>query len=205
MYKKVVAHTHNSVLALTSNYSVKGEYPAEWIKHSLTNECPNHDIVRHANIFCIKFSPTQSFASEWQDRHYQCPGSHYTKSKSNLPRWWEHNILSYRVLNAEINIILLHWNKQHLESVIIKGGCRLLDQNFHLVLMFTCFATIHGFVRVESWAVRSIFWQKMSQHLHSKQTSARGGNASTLNGFLNFSSTSFSAILRLASSSRSMS
>ena len=55
---------------------------------------------------------------------------------------WEHNIPIYCILNAELNIISLHWNKQHLESGIIKWGCRLLNKNFHLVLMFTCFRSM---------------------------------------------------------------
>ena len=50
----------------------------------------------------------------------------------------EHIVQIYCILNAELDIILLHWNKQHLESGIIKWGCRLLDENFHLILMFTC-------------------------------------------------------------------
>ena len=52
---------------------------------------------------------------------------------------WEHNIRIYCTLNTEINIILLHWNKQNLESSIIQWGCCLLNENFHLVLMITCF------------------------------------------------------------------
>ena len=52
---------------------------------------------------------------------------------------WEHNILIYCILNAKLNIILLYWNKQLLESGIIKWGCCLLNENFHLILMFTCF------------------------------------------------------------------
>ena len=55
---------------------------------------------------------------------------------------WENNILIYCILNAELNIILLHWNKQHFERSIIKWGSRLLDENFHLVLMFTCFGNV---------------------------------------------------------------
>ena len=52
---------------------------------------------------------------------------------------YENDILFYCILNAELNIISLYWNKQHFESSIIKWGCCLLDKNFHLVLMFTCF------------------------------------------------------------------
>ena len=61
--------------------------------------------------------------------------------KVNLkpPKQYEHDILIYCILNAKLNIILLYWNKQHFESGIIKWGCRLFDQNFHLVPMFTCF------------------------------------------------------------------
>ena len=55
---------------------------------------------------------------------------------------WEHNILIYCISNAKFNIILLYWNKQHLESGIIKWGCRPLNENFHLVLMFTSFRSM---------------------------------------------------------------
>ena len=54
----------------------------------------------------------------------------------------EHNILIYCILNAEVNIIFLNWNKQHLESGIIKWECRLLNENFHLVLMFPSFGSM---------------------------------------------------------------
>ena len=77
----------------------------------------------------------------------------YYRPQSCQPTWkhqyqiystilWEHNILIYRILNAEFNIVLLHWNKQHSESGIIKWRCRLLNCNFHLVLMFTWFRSM---------------------------------------------------------------
>ena len=55
---------------------------------------------------------------------------------------WDHNILIYCILNAKFNIILLYWHKQHLESGIIKWGCRPLNEKFHLVLMFTSFRSV---------------------------------------------------------------
>ena len=64
------------------------------------------------------------------------------KGHSQISTIWEQNVLIYCILNAEINIVLLHWNKQHLESGIIKWGCRPLNQNFHLVLMFTRFMSM---------------------------------------------------------------
>ena len=54
-----ITHTYNlCILALTCNYSIKSEYSVQWIKHSLTNECPNHDIVHHAICSWIEFSLT---------------------------------------------------------------------------------------------------------------------------------------------------
>ena len=55
---------------------------------------------------------------------------------------YENNILFYCILNGELNIISLYWNKQQFESSIIKWGCCLLDKNFHLILMFTCFGSM---------------------------------------------------------------
>ena len=122
--------------------------------------------------------------------------------KSN--QQYENNILIYCILNAELNIILLYWNKQHFESSIIKWGCCLLDENFHLVLMFTCFGSVQTCtgLNVEP---SGLHIGAINQYLPSKQTSARGGKAYPYNGFLNFFSTCSSAIWRLTSSSWSSS
>ena len=73
---------------------------------------------------------------------------------------WEHNILIYCILNTELNIILLHWNKQHLESSIVQWGCRPLDENFHLVLVCSCFA-MQICRRIEHWAINGLtLWHK---------------------------------------------
>ena len=55
----------NTVLVLTGNYSIKSEYPVQWIEYSLTNECPNHNIVHHAIKSWIELSLTQSFGLKW--------------------------------------------------------------------------------------------------------------------------------------------
>ena len=49
------------MLALTRNYSIKSEYPVQWIELSLTYECPNHSIVRHVISSWIEFSLTVIF------------------------------------------------------------------------------------------------------------------------------------------------
>ena len=54
------------VLALTGNWSIKSEYPFRGIECLLTNECPNHIIVRHVISSWIKFSLTRSFGLQWQ-------------------------------------------------------------------------------------------------------------------------------------------
>ena len=89
------------------------------------------------------------------------------------------NIQIYCMLNAELNIILLHRNKQHLESSIIKWGCRLLNENFHLVLMFTYFGTMQSCIGL------NIHWAKLhfgtrltstclqSRHLHAVEIYTR--------------------------------
>ena len=119
------------------------------------------------------------------------------------------NIQIYCILNAEVNIILLHWNKQHLKRGIIQWECRLLNKNFYLFLMFTCVGSmqicISPGLNVKHWAARSSFWYRINQHLPSKQTSALGGKAYPYNGLLKFRSTCSSAFWRLTSSSWSMS
>ena len=74
------------------------------------------------------------------------------------------NILIYCISNTKSNIVLLHWNKQHLERGIIQWGCGLLNENFHLVLMITCFA-MQICNRVEHWAMGSTLWQNINQRL----------------------------------------
>ena len=156
--------TH-SLLALTDDYSIKSEYPVEWIELSLTYECPNHNIVRHVisswfrfNLTVIKIAmktdSTNVFNLVAQSGKGQCQIS------STI---WEHNILIYCILNAELNITLLHWNKQHFESGIIKWRCCLLDENFHLVLMFT------GFGSMQTYSVLNI--EPASLHIGTGLTS----------------------------------
>ena len=145
-------------------YLFHSEYPVQWIKHSLTKECPNHDSVHHVRSTWIKFSLTVIWIAMTRTDGAQVP-DHISQTEKNLCQisWtkWEHNIRIYCILNTELNIILLHWNKQHLESGIIKWGCRPLDENFHLVLMFTCFA-MQICHRVEHWAI----WSTRSTHWH---------------------------------------
>ena len=124
-------------------YLFCNEYPVQWIDHSLTYECPNHDSVRHVISSWIEFSLTRSFGLWWWGQTRSCCPIQSVKLKKVIlesHKQWEYNLRIYRILNTEINIIFLHWNKQHLESGIIKWGCRLLDENFHLVLMITCVA-----------------------------------------------------------------
>ena len=134
------------VLALTGNYSVKSEYAVQWIKCLLTNECPNHNIVPHVISSWIEFNITQSFRLRWWEWTILMSPILPVKlkmKKINVKSQYDitHSLI-YCTLSAELNIILLHWNKQHLESGIIKWGCRPLDENFHLVLMFTCFKSM---------------------------------------------------------------
>ena len=85
---------------------------------------------------------------------------------------WEHNILIYCIFNAELDIILLYWNKQHLESSIIKWGCCLLDENFHLALMFTCFGSMQIWIGLNiepsslHFSIRLTKTCLRSRHLH---------------------------------------
>ena len=114
---------------------------------------------------------------------------------------WEHNILVYSTLDAEFNIILLHWNKQYFESGIIKWRCRPLNKNFHLVLMFISFESVQIWLGLD---IEPSGLHKINQHLPSKQTSARGGKVYPYNFLRNFFSTTSCAFRRLTSSSRSM-
>ena len=189
-------------------YLFHSEYPVQWIEHSLTYEFPNHDSVRHVKFSWIEFSLTQWFGLRCENRRYYTPRSCRSSWKgisSKLTKKWENNIRNYCISNTEINISLLHWNKQHLESGIIKWWCRFLDEYFQLLLVFTCFESMHICHRVGRWAIWSTPWREINQHLPSKKTSARGGKSYWYNGSLNFFTTCSSAFWRLTSSSSSMS
>ena len=154
-------------------------------------------------------SALQSFGMQWREQtaSESCIMALPAKLEKVIVKCYEQwgcDIRIYCILNTENNVILLHWNKQHFESGIIQWGCRLLDENLHLVLMITCFA-MQICHRVGCWAIWSMPWRKINQHLPSKQTSARGGKVYSYSGFLNFFSTCSSAFRRLTSSSWSMS
>ena len=99
-------------------------------------------------VYTISSSPEsnsalQSFELQWREQTLSSTPILWAKLEKVIlesHEQWEHNIHIYCILNTEINIILLHWNKQHFESGIIQWGCRFLDENFHLLLMITCFA-----------------------------------------------------------------
>ena len=163
------------------------------------------------SVYTLSLSPEsnsalQSFKLRWREQTvwYPITPAKLKKVIVKFHEQWEHNIRIYCILNTKINIILLHWNKQHCESGIIQWGRRLLDENFHLLLMITCF-TMQICNREGHWAIWSTPWHKINQHLPSKQTSARGGKVYLYNGFLNFFSTCSSAFRRLTSSFWSMS
>ena len=90
---------------------------------------------------------------------------------------WEHNILIYCILNAERNIILLYWNKQLLESGIIKWGCRPLNENFHLALMFTSFGSMKACIglNIEPFSLQQKITSTClrSRHLHAEERHIR--------------------------------
>ena len=121
--------------------------------------------ARTISSYAVPFSPESNSALHShlgrgdENKRYPCPhicGPTWIKSQVEVKypqRFWEHNILIYRISNAESNIILLHWNKQHLECGIIEGGRRLLNENFHLVLMLTHFGSMQGYTKLERWAV----------------------------------------------------
>ena len=46
-------------------YLFHREYPAQWVKHSLTYECPNQYSVRNVKSSWIEFNLTQSFDLQW--------------------------------------------------------------------------------------------------------------------------------------------
>jgi hypothetical protein len=163
------------------------------------------------SVYTISTSPELNLASHFncnnEDRQEDSHGhgKQSWKSQVQIP-WtiWERSVRVYCILNTEINIILLHRYKQHRESGIIQWGCCLLDESFHLVLMITFFV-MQICHRAQHWVLWSTRWREFNQHLPSKQTSARGGNAYSYNGFLNFVSTRSFAFWRLTSSPSSMS
>ena len=165
-------------------------------------------------VYTVSASPEpnsalQSFGMQWREQTLSMSSNLIMPVKLEnvivkCYKQWECDIRIYCILNTEINVILLHWNKQHFESGIIQWGCRLLDENLHLVLIITCFA-MQICHRVGHWAILYMRWRKINQHLPSKQTSARGGKVYPYSGFLNLFSTCSSAFRRLTSSSWSMS
>ena len=109
-------------------------------------------------------SALQSFGLRWQEQTVSSTPISSAKLKKIIVKsyeQWEHDIRIYCILNTEINIILLHWNKQHFESGIIQWGCCLLDENFHLFLMVTCF-TMQVCHMVGHWAIESTPWRKIN-------------------------------------------
>jgi hypothetical protein len=57
---KFCAGTHSKLLC--------SEYPVQWIEHSLTYVCPNHDSVCLINVSWIEFSLKQSFWLRWREQ-----------------------------------------------------------------------------------------------------------------------------------------
>ena len=92
---------------------------------------------------------------------------------------WEHNVRVYCRSYAQLNIILLNWNEQHPESGIIKWGCRLLNKNFHLVLMITGFGSMQIWIGLNiepsgfhfGTNLTSTYLQ--SRHLHAVERQTR--------------------------------
>ena len=103
-------------------------------------------ITLYAMLYSPEFNSALHIHLDCKDEHkwyYRTwPSQVNWKGRYKISSTCSHNVLIYCILNAELNIILLHWNKQHRESSIIKWGCCLLDENFHLVLMFTCFGSM---------------------------------------------------------------
>ena len=143
-------------------YLFRSEYIFRRIELSLTYECPNHDSVRHVNSSWIEFSLSIIWNSKMTTDGIipSNPVSQAEKGHLKSCKQWEHNIQIYCILNAEVNIILLDWNKQHCESGIIQWGCRLLDENFYLVLMITCVA-MQICHMVGRWAIWYTTWCKI--------------------------------------------
>ena len=154
-------------------------------------------------------SAFQSFELQWQEQTVVIPWILWVKLKKVIVKSHEQYdfILLYCTFNTDLNIIPLHWNKQHLESGIIKWRCRLLNENFHLVLVFGNMQICIG-LNVEPAGLYFLA-QRMNQHLPLKQTSARCGRKAyyLYSGFLNFFqvSTCSSAFWRLTSSPWSIS
>ena len=148
----------------------------ELSKHLLTYVCPNHNIVRIIISSCMEFSLTRSFELQWQGQTVLMTPILWIVLKewmSNLiNKIWEHNVQIYCIFNAELNIVLLHWNKQHLESGIIKRGCCPLNEYFHLFLMFICFGRIQSCIRSNDEPTVLHFGTRLastclrSRHLH---------------------------------------
>ena len=62
MYLQIVCW--HSLVSIRS--SIKSEYPVQWKERSLTNECPNHNIVYNVKSSWIKISRTRSFGLQWR-------------------------------------------------------------------------------------------------------------------------------------------
>ena len=144
---------------LTDDYSVVNSSPVNWASTHIWMSKP-----WQRTPYQILLKQIQSYShlnSDDENGQYQNSQSCWPSWKKSLSNFtnnqWERDIRIYRILNTKINIILLHWNKQHFESGIIQRGCRLLDENFHLFLMVTCFA-MQVCHRVGRWAIWPTPW-----------------------------------------------
>ena len=97
---------------------------------------PYHSSLNHDKPYTIIWIVMRTNSTINPNLSNQAEKDQYQISSTTI---WEHNILIYCILDAELNIILLYWNKHHLQSAIIEWGCCLLNENFHLILMFICF------------------------------------------------------------------
>ena len=132
----------NFALTLTCNYSIVNTSSVNWASTHIWMPKPWQRTLYQTLLKQIQsYSHLNSDDENGQYQNPQCCWPSWKNSLSNFTnKQWERNIRIYCILNTEINIILLHWNKQHFESGIIQWGCRFLDENFHLLLMITCFA-----------------------------------------------------------------
>ena len=129
----------NFALTLTCNYSIVNTSSVNWASTHIWMPKP-----WHCTLYQKPLNQIQPYIllDCWREQTVLYTPILSAKLKKVIVKSHkrqEPNIPIYCILNAEINIILLHWNKQHFESRIIQWWCRLLNENFHLVLMVTCF------------------------------------------------------------------
>ena len=186
---------------------VKSECPVQWIEWSLTNECPNHNIVYRTILIWITFSLTQSLGLWWGQtlskneklsikliKAIITPCQQYENITYSSIAYWMHSSILFCC--TETNNILRAVSSS--EDAVF--SMRTFTWSWCLPASGIC-RSAH---RVDWWAGLHFSTRFTSTYLRNRHVHAVEIYTRTM-VFWIFSSTYFSAIWRLTSSSWYMS